>query len=285
MIYTSGKELLRKLGGEDVDFMHDRLEIPNLTFEIVETLQCIVDSQHEPYRKAFKVYFITVALSSLVYRRGLIGLDLDELKIYVNDEDYFPPHFRYYKSATRDEHHRWQGWRRLWIRGETVNRPDGPKIIELAPAENELAPLDRQTIVLFDHRNSGARVKLPDLDSVISQFGLGKSKDRVRDALLDRWSTFSDQQRGLLCRLHAAAAAKMLFDLPSELFLTRTELQSLAAMTETAFLGVMTAPKPLLSLDGTSTSIDSEGVGGNQLVARPHWIDAIKYPVRIFIRD
>src|SRR5687767_14414718 len=126
-----GKELLRKLGDPKVDALPDKPEIPNLTGAIVATLQEVVDSEKEPFRKAFKVYFITVELSSLVYRRGLIGLDIDDLKLYVNNTDYFPPYYRDYKSGDWDIAGVWRGWRRLWIRGETANVADGPRIVAL----------------------------------------------------------------------------------------------------------------------------------------------------------
>ena len=286
LIYTSGQEVLRKLGDPHVAELPPRTAIPNLTEEIVEILQNIVDSQQEPCRKTFQVYFITVVISSLVYRRGLVGLDLDELKIYVNHADYFPPHFRFYKSATRDEHRRWVGWRRLWIRGETFNRPDGPKIIELSKsAADEQPKAGPQTLVLYDHRRSNGRVQLPDLDAVIAEFGTGKAKDRVRDALLRDWQSFSHQQQQLIIRLHAAAAVKMLFDLPAEVFVTTDELRVLAALADSTPPELGPLPKPLLSLDPPAAGLLQSHVAGRNTVASPNWLDSIKYSVRVWLLD
>ncbi len=272
LIYTTGKELLRKMRDPQVDALPDRLEIPNLTSEIIDTLQCIVDSQQEPFRKAFKIFYITVVISSLVYRRGLVGLDLDELKIYVNNPDYFPPHYRFYKSATRDEDGNWQGWRRLWIRGETFNRPDGPEIIKLAKQDAaDLPTTGPQTVVLYDHRQDEPRVALPELAAVIEQFGQGKAKDRVRDSLLRNWHALKTGQQSMICRLHAAAATKMLFDLPGEVFLSPEELDTLEPPL----------PIPLLKLDPPADRITAKD--GNATMVSANWLDAIKYPVKVQI--
>lgn len=277
LILTAGNELLRKLGDLDSPLSPSE-EIPNLTQDVVERLQGIVDSQQEPFRRSFKVYFITVALSSLVYRRGLIGLDLDELRVYVNNADYFPPHYRYYKSATRDHQGQWMGWRRLWIRGETFNRPDGPQIVELKSDQLDAPPMGPDTIVLYNHETHDCQVRLPPLDAIIDKFGIGKSKDRVRDVLLQHWNTaFSDTQKGLLSRLHAAATVKMLFDLPSEVFLTKSEFNGLEEMTRSTFVDGANMSKPLLSL---GPDLDVSGV-----VASANWLDASKYPVRIHLLD
>ena len=264
----------------------ERTEIPNLTAEIVAILQSIVDSQQEPFRQMFKVYFITVVISSLVYRRGLIGLDLDELKIYVNDADYFPPHFRFYKSATRDEHGRWLGWRRLWIRGETFNRPDGPEIIEPSESAADKQPaVGPQTLVLYDHRSSNGRVELPDLDAVIAEFGAGKAKDRVRDALIRDWQSFNHEQQQLIIRLHAAAAVKMLFDLPAEVFANEDELGVLGALADSTPPELGRLPKPLLSLEPSVAGLLQSPLAGRNTVVSPNWLDSIKYPVRVWLLD
>lgn len=276
LIYTTGKELLRKLGDPQIDDLQDPDSIPDLTFEIIDTLQAVVDAQQEPFRKAFKVYYITVVISSLVYRRGLLGLDLDELKIYVNHIDYFPPHYRFYKSATRDQEGNWQGWRRLWIRGETFNRPDGPEIIVLPKEKAEDPPPGGpQTVMLYDHRASSGRVALPDLEQIIASFGSGKAKDRVRDSLLRHWSELSMEQRNLICRLHAAAATKMLFDLPAEIFVDQTELALLSELTDPELEPLAPIPTPLLELDSA----------GTHTLAKPNWLDAIKYSVTVHRRD
>jgi hypothetical protein len=286
LIHTSGKELLRKLGDPRVDELPERTEIPNLTADIVEILQSIVDSQQEPFRRRFKVYFITVVISSLVYRRGLVGLDLDELKIYVNDADYFPQHFRFYKSATRDESGRWLGWRRLWIRGETFNRPDGPEIIELLESAVDKQPAaGPQTLLLYDHRRGNGRVELPDLDAVIAEFGTGKAKDRVRDALLRDWQSFSHQQQQLISRIHAAAAVKMLFDLPAEIFVNEDELAALGSLADSAPPELAQLPKPLLSIEPSAASLLQSPAAGRNTIASPNWLDSIKYPVRAWLLD
>jgi hypothetical protein len=286
LIYVSGKEVLRKLGDPQIAELPDRTKIPNLTEEIVETLQCIVAAEQEPFRKSFKVYFITVVISSLVYRRGLVGLDLDELKIYVNSPDYFPPHYRFYKSATRDEQGRWLGWRRLWIRGETFNRPDGPEIIRLAKSDADKDPAaGPQTIVLYDHRHSNGRVELPDLDAVIAKFGTGKAKDRVRDAFLRDWPSFTHEQQQLMIRLHAAAAVKMLFDLPAEVFVNEDELRILGALATSPPPEMTPIPKPLLTLEPTVDRLLQTRVAGRNTLASPNWLDAIKYAVRVWLLD
>ncbi len=286
LIYTSGKEVLRKLGDPHIVEMPDRTAIPNLTEEIVETLQSIVAAEQEPFRKSFKVYFITVVISSLVYRRGLVGLDLDELKIYVNSPDYFPPHYRFYKSATRDEQGRWLGWRRLWIRGETFNRPDGPEIIRLTKPDAEKdPPAGPQTIVLYDHRHSKGRVELPDLDAVMAKFGTGKAKDRVRDALLSDWQCFTREQQQLMIRLHAAAAVKMLFDLPPEVFVNEEELRVLGALAASPPAELPPIPKPLLTLEPSVDRLLQTRVAGRNTLASPNWLDAVKYAVRVWLLD
>lgn len=268
LIYTCGKELLRKLCDPAVDELPDRTQIPNLTADVIDTLQRIVDTQQEPFRKAFKIYYITVVISSLVYRRGLLGLDLDELKIYVNSPDYFPPHYRFYKSATRDEQSHWRGWRKLWIRGETFNRPDGPEIIKLASENADASPpTGPQTVILYDHRDAEPCVTLPELQDVIERFGPGKAKDRVRDSMMRNWDALSEQQQIMICRLHAAAAVKMLFDLPAEIFVDQDDLNTLQTLTDPKLQPLAPIPKPLLKLDSP--------------VVRTNWLDAIKYPVDV----
>jgi hypothetical protein len=283
LIYCSGKELLRKLRDPDVDDLQDRLEIPEITSEIIATLQRIVDSQYEPFRKAFKVYYISVVISSLVYRRGLLGLDLDELKIFVNKTDYFPAHYRFYKSATRDESGNWQGWRRLWIRGETFNRPDGPEIIELAEQDAADPPMGPQTVILYDHRSPERRVALPQLADVIDRFGQGKVKDRVRDALLQNWTKLSEAQRSMICRVHAAAATDMLFDLPGEIYVNQQEWMTLQELSDPALECMAPLPKPLLTLNPPADHLAGNDQKEVAAVARAHWLDAIKYPVHVQI--
>ncbi len=282
LIYTSGKELLRKLGDPHVDDLTDRLEIPELTADVIDTLQSIVDAQQEPFRKAFRVYYITVVISSLVYRRGLRGLDLDELKIYVNNADYFPSHYRFYKSATRDKRGHWQGWRRLWIRGETFNRPDGPEIIKLPKEQvGELPAAGPQTVVLYDHRSSAGRVALPELQEVIERFGQGKAKDRVRDSLMQNWMALDESQRAIICRIHAAAAIKMLFDLPSEIFVSPEELETLNQLSDPNLECLAPLPKPLLTLDPPLDRLTED----KNSVVRANWLDAIKYSVPVCSLD
>jgi hypothetical protein len=293
LIYTVGKELLRKLGDPAAEELPERLEIPELTAEIIATLQGIVDAQREPFRRAFQVYYITIVISSLVYRRGLVGLDLDELRIYVNQPDYFPPHFRFYKSAARDEHGGWQGWRRLWIRGETFGRPDGPEIIKLDKNSSaQLPPLGPQTVILYDHRHSGGRVALPELQDVLARFGPGKAKDRIRDAMLRHWLDLSPAQRSMMCRLHAAAATNMLFDLPGEITVRSDELTQLRELADPHLDGLAPLPKPLLSCDPSPgdpsvalSTADREPAGFRRIIVKANWLDANKYPVTVHVVD
>jgi len=286
LIRTTGKELLRMLGDPGAGGFPSPQKIPDLTDSILETLQMLVESQNEPFRKMFKVYYITVVLSSIVYRRGLIGLDIDELRIYVNRADYFPPQFRTYKSGDRDRNGNWQGWRRLWIRGETLNRPDAPQIIELSPAESEVVPTGRQTIVLYNHLTDDGRIRPPELQAIIDEHGLGKVKDRVRHWMLEHWDTgFNEQQRGLLSRLHAAATVKMLFGLTSKMFVSRDELATLETLADKSLDVASKLPKPLLSLHNPTKESGGPDLPRPQVVVEPNWIDAIKYPVSIYVNE
>lgn len=286
LISTTGKEILRMLRDPNADDFPDPLTIPNLTDAILEALQQLVDSQNEPFRQKFTVYFITVALSSLVYRRGLIGLDIDELKVYVNTADYFPPHFRTYKSGDRDRQGNMHGWRRLWIRGETLNRPDGPQIIELSEEESRQVPRHRQTIVLYNHLTDGGRITPPDLNTIIAEYGMGKVKDRVRHWMMEKWNAaFSDKQQALLSRLHAAATVKMLFGLPSEMYVSGGEFAALESLAEKAFDDPSAPAKALFSLQNPSTRDRPKNAPPPHAVVRPNWIDAIKYPVSLYLQQ
>lgn len=284
-LYMTGKELLRKLGDPDVAALPDRPHIPNLTSAVIETLQEIVDSEQDPFRRAFHVYYITIELSSLVYRRGLIGLDIDDLRIYVNDEDYFPPYFRHFKSGDRDFNGVWRGWRRLWLRGETLNVPDGPQIIELASAASHKCPTGNRTIVLYDHRRSRGRVELPALEDVIARHGLGKVKDRVRHELLEQWeSAFSLGERVLLSRLHAAALRKMLFDLPAEMIVTASDWEELDTLSQKTLQSLNQKSKPILKLTKGDTRSMRRSRQMSYLTAHPLWLDAQKYSVTVYLR-
>jgi hypothetical protein len=281
-LYTTGKELLRKLRDPDVASLADRPEIPNLTEAVVSTLQEIVDCEQEPFRKGFKVLFMTIELSSLVYRRGLIGLDIDDLRIYVNKADYFPPYFRYYKSGDRDVNGVYRGWRRLWIRGETLNLPDGPRIVELTSRDREEYAAGRQTIVLYDHRHSQGRVALPELSEIIDRFGLGKIKDRTRHELLEQWaSAFSLEERVILSRLHASALMKMLFDLPAQLFVTPEEQATLERLSEIQLTSENQKPKRILKLTEGGNGASPRRSRSRGKIAHPQWLDVPKYAVRV----
>lgn len=281
-LYMTGKELLRKLRADDdqVKNLPERPQIPNLTEQVIATLQEVVDSEHEPFRKAFKVYFITIELSSLVYRRGLVGLDIDDLRFYVNDDDYFPPYYRHYKSGDVDIQGAWRGWRRLWIRGETLNFPDGPHIIELDPAEAGQTPPGPQTMVLYDHRMSHGRVELPPLERVIEQHGLGKVKDRNRAALLEQWdSAFSFEEQVLICRIHAAAVLKMLFDLPAQITASRSDWEVIQALNRKVLSTDSQRPKRVIKLVASNSEEKLPAPASERVTIQPQWLDALKYSV------
>jgi hypothetical protein len=284
-LYMMGKEFLRKLNDLNVDSFPDKSEIPNLSDAVVATLQEIVDSEKEPFRKAFKVYFITIELSSLVYRRGLIGLDIDDLKIAVNNADYFPPYFRHYKSGDRDLHGVWRGWRKLWIRGETANVPDGPQLIQLDAAHAQKPPQGPRTIVLYDYRSSNGIVALPDLDTIIERHGLGKIKDRIRHHLLQQWNvSFSSEEQALLSRIHAAALVKMLFDLPAEIFVTPSEWNALVALSQKTFGTDSQKFRPVLKLSATEPG-PRRRRSRHHSIAYPQWLDVPKYCVSVRSRE
>jgi hypothetical protein len=280
-LYMTGKELLRKLGDDDVDALPERPQIPNLTTEVVDTLQELVDSQREPYRQAFKVYFIAIELCSLVYRRGLIGLDLDDLRIYVNDEDYFPPYYRYYKSGDLDIQGTWRGWRRLWIRGETPNYPDGPRIIEVPREQSDQPPQGARTIILYDHRDSTGRVQLPPIDRIIARYGLGKVKDRIRHALLEQWnSAFAFDEQVLLSRVHASALLTMLFGLPAEMSVSESEWKALQRLNRKTLATPGQKPTRVIKL--VRRALPGKRQPGEPCTVQPQWLDSLKYSVDVF---
>jgi hypothetical protein len=121
------------------------------------------------------------------------------------------------------------------------------------------------------------------LEAVVAEHGLGKAKDRVRHWLLEHWDRrFTDAQRALLSRLHAAATVTMMFNLPAEIFLTDAEIMVLEDLTENRIDQRTALPNCLLSLQPPPSN--APRVHGNLpvAVARPHWIDAIKYPVSVY---
>ncbi|MGE0756437.1 MAG: HEAT repeat domain-containing protein [Pirellulaceae bacterium] len=281
-LYMLGKELLRRLGDAEVDQLPERHEIPNLTDAVVATLQEIVECERDVFRQGFRVYYMTVELSSLVYRRGLIGLDIDDLKIYVSGPDYFPPYYRHYKSGDRDWNGDWRGWRRLWIRGETPNVPDGPQVLSMTPGEADKFSVAGRTILIYDYRHPQARVQLPPLDEIIAAHGLGKVKDRTRHALLEQWDhAFSPAEQALLSRLHAAALMKMLFDLPAEIFVTDEQLAVLRGLCDRQLAVDQLTPRQVVTLSDhiPATPTGSDTTSG--CFALPQWLDVPKFAVRI----
>ena len=93
-----------------------------------------------------------------------------------------------------------------------------------------------------------------------------------------------EPQRNLICRLHAAAATKMLFDLPGEIFVRKDELNTLETLTDPALEPLATMPKRLLTLDPPVQCLAPLG-DAVSTVANANWLDAIKYPVRVWLQE
>jgi hypothetical protein len=210
-------------------------------------------------------------------------LDIDDLKIYVNSADYFPPYYRHYKSGDLDISGVWRGWRKLWIRGETANLPDGPQIIQLEATQSQKVPQGPRTIVLYDYRSSNGKVELPPLADIIEQHGLGKTKDRIRHYLLQQWeSSFSHDEQALLSRIHAAALLKMLFDLPAEMFVTNGDMGVLVTLCEKSIGETGQNTHPVLKLK--NSELGARRRNSHHAVAYPRWLDVPKYAVNVYLR-
>ena len=116
---------------------------------------------------------------------------------------------------------------------------------------------------------------------MITKFGEGKAKDRIRDALLRNWQACDPNQQQLVTRLHAAAAVKMLFDLPAEVFVDEDELRVLGELAASPPQEFASLPKPLLTLNPPVDRLLQTRVVGRSTIANPNWLDAVKYAVRV----
>jgi hypothetical protein len=124
------------------------------------------------------------------------------------------------------------------------------------------------------------------LERVIEQYGLGKVKDRVRHAMLEHWaSAFSDEERGLLSRLHAAALMKMLFDLPAEIYVTGDDKSTLHSLSEKQLTADHSKPRHVVKLQLNESGVSLLRTEIGRWTAHPQWLDVPKYSVRVVDRD
>ena len=89
-------------------------------------------------------------------------------------------------------------------------------------------------------------------------------------------------KQSLICRLHAAAATTMLFDLPGEIFVNDSEMGQLRELTDPDLKPLSPIPKPLLTLDSPRDRSAKAPAEQCCTVANANWLDAIKYPVNVW---
>ncbi|MDD5195489.1 MAG: chemotaxis protein CheB, partial [Candidatus Omnitrophica bacterium] len=298
LISMAAKEWLRKQGY--AEGLSASYEIPRLTDSVLEQLQAIVDSQKDPFREKLKIYFITLQLSSVVRRQALIGMDLDDLKIYLNSEAYFPRQYLDYRLCSCDQLGNPQGWGTLWIRPEATDaQHSGPALLKWQdPAKAPV--IGDKTFVLYDHRTSDGKVALPGKEQIARILGVnhkGKPKDVTREMFLRYWSgeilgnprelaqmrglnfdskfEFNNDEKAVLCRLHAASVVKMIFGLDVPVYLKAGEWKCLARLSRENYPDINKKPQRFIKIEKAKEK--------GSFAAYLGWVNARQYPVTVYI--